>query len=114
MRISDWSSDGCSSDLARALSQPRHDVLHPRPRGRRHAVPVAQAGRPLGGAELGRGGAPGGGPCRRAQGVGEIGRAWGRESGGQYDLISEVAVSSKTKTKTRQRKHRLTNKRIYK
>src|SRR3546814_10458786 len=43
MRISDWSSDVCSSDLHRAPRRPPRHRLHPRRRPRRRAGPAGAA-----------------------------------------------------------------------
>src|SRR3546814_18681903 len=82
MRISDWSSDVCSSDLAPATV--RADGLTCRRLGR--------CGR--GGLLPGRGVRPG----ERRPGRGQIGRASCRERVCQYVSISVVAVYLKNKT----------------
>src|SRR3546814_14365835 len=102
MRISDWSSDVCSSDLAIGR---RHASQHParqkgRGRGggrgdeqhlRRPPSPVLSEGR----------GAQSMGSLYRADDlVGQIGRASGRGRVCQYELISVVAVSLKKKRRT--------------
>src|SRR3546814_16916271 len=97
MRISDWSSDVCSSDLCDAGGagaavgvRVGGDVLAARNlpagrRGNRHGVP-----------------APGGGrPCAAGRRAVEIGRASGRERGWQYVEISGGAESITKKQKKR-------------
>src|SRR3546814_16947305 len=107
MRISDWSSDVCSSDLlpagrrtagggrvARHRAAARRDVQgRPLAQGNPGGVrfpPAVGDGQPAV-ALRGMGGA-------RAAGD-QIGRASGRESGCQYVELSVVAVSLKKKTK---------------
>src|SRR3546814_13525907 len=109
MRISDWSSDVCSSDLVR--EGPWRTAVHataPRSRGARErgfaAPPTAQA--PVAAparldarsprADRGRPGGPDAGHVDR-----QIGRASCRESVCQYVSISVGAVSLKKKKKRR-------------
>src|SRR3546814_11716503 len=117
MRISDWSSDVCSSDLLRLLRRIAEGVDH-RPDHRdakRHqrrrigggaflVEDIALHSRPAWAAILGR-------PVRRAPAPSmqdempgyvvrlEIGRATGRESGNAGVLISGVAQTKKQKNK---------------
>src|SRR3546814_16898253 len=112
MRISDWSSDVCSSDLSRARPRLLHaEMVQPRLSGGHidRLLVSAEADRP---ARIAYG-AP---PCRRhdllrdagphhrrAAGLclllPEIGRASSRARVVQYGLISVVAVSLKKKKK---------------
>src|SRR3546814_15422212 len=102
MRISDWSSDVCSSDLACRLDRA---VLRPAARGRRRG---AAADRRQGGAArqvreaVGRRAAGGDLGDRRCRD--EIGRASCRERGCQYVWISVVDVSVKKKQRSHNNK----------
>src|SRR3546814_12623245 len=125
MRISDWSSDVCSSDLwqasggpvaeaencrsAERAGKPRTWVAEKLPSG--PATGDGRAGRAHGQEKALRAGRPAGraghGPRRRwrarlsGNGVGqEIGRASCRESVCQHVYLTGVAVSSKNKNRT--------------
>src|SRR3546814_16466499 len=92
MRISDWSSDVCSSDLAFAVERPvaiGTQVVAGEVAGDL-AQPRQEAGRVLQALEV----LPGG-----EEGILEIGRASCRERVCQYVSISVVAVSLKKKNK---------------
>src|SRR3546814_5321599 len=67
MRISDWSSDVCSSDLLLHQNRGRHRADAPL-----HPVPVGQSGR-----------SRGGGPCGHADDPADAGRTAGTGRGGQ-------------------------------
>src|SRR3546814_13814209 len=114
MRISDWSSDVCSSDLpdearARALeAEQQAEKRHSSGNGFMlffwlaillfFVAPIMLGG-VFGGRRYGRG--RGRGPeVIWGPGIGEIGRASGRERVCQYVLISGGAVSLKKKKKT--------------
>src|SRR3546814_16236418 len=91
MRISDWSSDGCSSDLAEAdaAESNRSAALAPRPVDQHRDL-----------------GAPGGEQLQEAEGALPIGRASCRERVCQNVSIAVAAVSLKKKsrnTNTQQR-----------
>src|SRR3546814_11268850 len=114
MRISDWSSDVCSSDLRAARRRPCRDAARggrTRRRGggcggqrrdRRHGGDIPQlSARPFGpGADEGgrRPRGPGSAPRRR-----EIGRASCRESMMQYLYMSVFVVSLKKNNTNKQR-----------
>src|SRR3546814_17093252 len=115
MRISDWSSDVCSSDLRRAVragrrrAQPLGLGKSTRARGARARAGAGQRRRAVRrrrrrhvpGATAGRGGAP---ATHNAAGseTREIGRAAGRERGWQSVENSVVGVSLKKKKKKNQ------------
>src|SRR3546814_15620321 len=106
MRISDWSSDVCSSDLRpHAGDRRQEDRAAPDPLGhpaRRRAVPDRQRrGALAGGADQGDRRAGGG----RRGGAFEIGRASCRERVCQYVYISWVAVSLKKNKKNSTSEH---------
>src|SRR3546814_21011423 len=101
MRISDWSSDVCSSDLRRA------DIQRAQVMGLEHeALAVAvvrdrRRGFQADELELG-GGVRGPCPVHRgdpAVGAGQIGRAACRERVGQYDYISVGTATIQNKNK---------------
>src|SRR3546814_13145532 len=107
MRISDWSSDVCSSDLARALAARKEVGQHRNRGGRqrrfadadadtaRHHLPIGPGERAQSGHETPRGNAPGDQALART--VVEVGRTSCRGRGGQYVEILVVAVSIKKK-----------------
>src|SRR3546814_14331538 len=114
MRISDWSSDGCSSDLLERPAADRRVGAAPRPvaahlgdlalqqpvEGAGEGVAVAR----FAGLQHGVGGQAGV-PDRRQAGLAgdglfvALGRASGRARGGQYVWISGVAGALKKKKK---------------
>src|SRR3546814_16273581 len=93
VRISDWSSDVCSSDLARKLDR-HHRVGQPRVDRGDGGGARASAAR----AGEARAAFPGSGADAAAvEDLGEIGRASCRERVCQYVLISVVAAALKKK-----------------
>src|SRR3546814_11741072 len=99
MRISDWSSDVCSSDLGEALNPDRgRGISCEAHAGSDREPDQGQSDRGQGGACLGGGGARrlSAGPDR-----GQIGRASCRERECQYVLISVAAEHLKTNTNIR-------------
>src|SRR3546814_12723801 len=105
MRISDWSSDVCSSDLAAAT--PTHNA---RDGGwgavRRSHSQHAQAA-PAASRATNHQGLPGASAAART--ASKIGRASGRERGLTYVLMSVVAVAYKKKNKNEKERHPSTN-----
>src|SRR3546814_16207409 len=111
MRISDWSSDVCSSDLVKKrlhqVSESRRDDA--RGRGRRKRKRPPGGGRSCNGWGEDYSAAASAAALAAARAwalQAQIGRASGREGGGQYVSSWVVAVSIKQKTKSYQAKGR--------